>query len=389
MIDRLHFALKEEGILFLGKAEMLLSDTDRFDVVNMRQRLFRRKPGRRTTPHTPVTLRLDAMPTAQKQATGRKRVVGDLMVETSPLSTVGLDADGVLVAASAHARTQFGLTAQDLGRPFRDLELSYRPAELRSLIEQAHRERRSIRLSAVEGRGAVSDSQFYDIVVQPLWGADTSSIGTAITFLDVTLQTRLQHDLKQVREDLETAYEELQSTNEELETTNEELQSSIEELETTNEELQSTNEELETTNEELQSGNEELETMNEEMQVRATELDGARTFLEGVLSSIGSSVVVLSRSGRVRAWNRAAEEMWGLRAAEVEDESFFSLEFGLPVDRLRELFDACQRDRRPTGPLVVPAVNRVGRSLRCRAVCTPLDGESDGVVMLLEEAVEA
>ena len=31
----------------------------------------------------------------------------------------------------------FGLTAHDLGRPFHDLEISYRPVELRSLIERA------------------------------------------------------------------------------------------------------------------------------------------------------------------------------------------------------------------------------------------------------------
>jgi two-component system, chemotaxis family, CheB/CheR fusion protein len=91
--------------------------------------------------------------------------------------------------------------------------------------------------------------------------------GVTVMFIDATLSTRLQLEVKRHREELDTAYEELQSTNEELETTNEELQSSIEELETTNEELQSTNEELETTNEELQSGNEELETMNEEMRI--------------------------------------------------------------------------------------------------------------------------
>ena len=126
-------------------------------------------------------------------------------------------------------------------------------------------------------------------------------------FLDTTLNTKLQLEVKRHRKELDTAYEELQSTNEELETTNEELQSSIEELETTNEELQSTNEELETTNEELQSGNEELETMNEEMRIRTSELDEAHTFLEGVLSSLAAGVVVLDSAMLVKSWNRGAE----------------------------------------------------------------------------------
>ena len=45
IIDGLHFALRAGGYLFLGKAEMLMSDGSRFDVTNIRQRIFRRRPG--------------------------------------------------------------------------------------------------------------------------------------------------------------------------------------------------------------------------------------------------------------------------------------------------------------------------------------------------------
>jgi two-component system CheB/CheR fusion protein len=40
IIDRFHFALREGGYLFLGKAEMLLNDGERFEAVSIRQRLF-------------------------------------------------------------------------------------------------------------------------------------------------------------------------------------------------------------------------------------------------------------------------------------------------------------------------------------------------------------
>ena len=152
----------------------------------------------------------------------------------------------------------------------------YRPVELRSLIERAYAEHRTVRVGAVERQTGPGETQYLDIHIQPLWASDGLSAGVVLMFIDTSISTRLQLEVKRNREELDTAHEELQSTNEELETTNEELQSSIEELETTNEELQSTNEELETTNEELQSGNEELETMNEEMRVRTAELDEAR-----------------------------------------------------------------------------------------------------------------
>ncbi|WP_341273213.1 PAS domain-containing protein [Herbihabitans rhizosphaerae] len=220
--------------------------------------------------------------------------------------------------------------------------------------------------------------QYFDIIIQPLTTENDLVAGFAVVFVDTTLATRLQIEVKRSRQDLETAYEELQSTNEELETTNEELQSSIEELETTNEEL-------ETTNEELQSGNEELETTNEEMRIQTAELDEARAFLEGVLSSVGAGVVVLDADTQVRSWNRGAEELWGLRQHEVRLEDFFSLDFGLPTSDLRELVRECVAVKSRTGPVELRAVNRIGRTITCTVVCSPLDGSTDGVVLLMED----
>ncbi len=363
---------------------MLLSDSDRFEVVSMRQRIFRRREGRPEAPRPPVHVRLDPTPVGGPRSSSPKRMIRDLLVDSSPLAVVGLDVDGIIVAASAQARALFGLTSHDLGRPFRDHELSYRPAELRSIIEQAQQERRAIRLNAVEHHVDAGDPRFYDILVQPLSSAEGLPLGTSITFLDTTLQTRLQQEVKRVREDLEAAYEELQSTNEELETTNEELQSSIEELETTNEELQSTNEELETTNEELQSGNEELETMNEEMRIRTAEIDEARSHLEQVLASIGAGVVVVDTGLLVQEWNKGAEDLWGLRAGEVHLQPFFDLEFGLPTGELRGIVHECLGTSTRTGPVELPAVTRTGRTITCRVTCYPLDRRPEGAVLMME-----
>ncbi|MET8471089.1 CheR family methyltransferase [Streptomyces sp. NPDC006422] len=384
IVDRFHFALRQGGFLFLGKAEMLLNDADRFDVVSMRQRVFRRRPGDAQAPYQPAPVKLRANIGGEMQNMARNRQLRDLILDASPGAAVAVDAEGVVVLINHHARVQFGLTSSDIGRPFQDLEISYRPVELRSLIDQATHERRSLRVNGAERRVG-DDVQFYDILVQPLVGAGGMPAATNITFTDVTVATQLKAEVKRVREDLETAYEELQSTNEELETTNEELQSSIEELETTNEELQSTNEELETTNEELQSGNEELETMNEEMRIRSEELDETRAFLEGVLTSIAAAVVVLDKDLRVKSWNRGAADLWGLRQDEVLNEAFFGLDFGLPTKELREAVEACIRDRKRGAPVVIAAVNRLGRSISCTVQCSPFDGHRGGVVLLMEE----
>ncbi|MGY0486925.1 CheR family methyltransferase [Streptomyces sp. WG-D5] len=384
IIDRFHFALREGGFLFLGKAEMLLNDADRFDVVSMRQRIFRRRPGDSAAPYQPAPVKLRSNLGSEMQNMARNRQLRDLILDAAPGASLAVDAEGIVVLINNHARVQFGLTANDIGRPFQDLEISYRPVELRSLIDQATHERRTLRVNGAERRVG-EDVQYYDIVVQPLVGVGGVPAATNIAFTDVTVTTQLKAEVKRVREDLETAYEELQSTNEELETTNEELQSSIEELETTNEELQSTNEELETTNEELQSGNEELETMNEEMRIRSDELDETRAFLEGVLTSIAAAIVVLDRDLKVKSWNRGATDLWGLRQEEVVDESFFELDFGLPTGPLRQAVSECVRTRSRGEPVAIEAVNRIGRGIMCTVHCSPFDGHRGGVVLLMEE----
>ncbi|GAB2775915.1 CheR family methyltransferase [Streptomyces daliensis] len=384
IIDRFHFALRPSGFLFLGKAEMLLNDAERFEVVNMRQRLFRRRAGEATPPYQPTPLKIRASSGVELNSFARSRQLRDLVLDSAPAPSIALDADGAVAVINSQARAQFGLTTSDIGRPFQDLEISYRPVELRSLIDQSTHERRALRVNRVERRVG-EDVQFFDILIQPLAGPSGLHVATTIAFTDVTVVTQLKSELKTVREDLETAYEELQSTNEELETTNEELQSSIEELETTNEELQSTNEELETTNEELQSGNEELETMNEEMRIRTEELDEARGFLEAVLTSIAAGVVVLDGNLKVKSWNRGAVDLWGLRADEVLEQPFFELDFGLPTHKLLAVAQECLETRERSAPVTVEALSRIGRPIICDVFCSPFGGRDGGIVLMMEE----
>ena len=61
-----------------------------------------------------------------------------------------VDAGGYLTLANQRARTLFRLSVDDLARPFQDLEISYRPLELRSKIQQVYVERRPSQVDEVE-----------------------------------------------------------------------------------------------------------------------------------------------------------------------------------------------------------------------------------------------
>ena len=215
-------------------------------------------------------------------------------------------------------------------------------------------------------------------------------LGAAITFADVTdaPAARRTSSTRSQRE-LETAYEELQSTIEELETTNEELQSTNEELETTNEELQSTNEELETMNEELQSDERGARDDQRRAARRGLELDRVNAFLESVLTSLRTGVIVLDSDQRVKVWNEQAEDMWGLRASEADGQHLMSLEIGLPVEKLKAPVRAALSGQTDGQHVVeLEAVNRFGKKMTCRVTAMPLavGGGNTGVVLLMENA---
>ena len=376
-----HFALNPSGYLFLGKSEMLLTRTNYFRPVDLRRRVFQRlaTPGEGDGPRHPPFVDAGSAGDAHLEP------LRAAIFESSATAQIIVSADDQLVAANRLARTQLGLGPSEMGRPFHELEVSYRPVELRSRIDRAREDGKANIDHAVAWTPRGGDDLFVDIEVIPIVFNGTQ-LGVSITFTDVTKQYRLQLELEQSRRELETAYEELQSTVEELETTNEELQSTNEELETTNEELQSTNEELETMNEELQSTNEELETINVELRDRTGELNQSNVFLAGVLGSLRSGVIVVDPEMTIESWNTVAENMWGLRADEVQGKNLYSLDFGMPVDQLRDVLrESAAAD--DTREVTVDAVNRLGRQISCRVVASPLrdrNGGHHGLVLVLD-----
>ncbi|MET1073735.1 MAG: CheR family methyltransferase [Umezawaea sp.] len=385
ILGRFHFALVPRGVLFLGKAEMLLSHTRIFDAVDLKRRVFRRAangvPG---GPHF-VT---HAFVQDRHIDIGGLDQLRELGFSASPVAQIVVTGDDVVALVNNQAEATFGLSAKDVGRPLRDLDLSYRPVELRGYVDQARLERRTLHVKEVVWDRGPGETMWFEVQISPLVDSGNGILGVSIVFHDVSAARRLLVELEQANTRLESAYEELQSTNEELETTNEELQSTVEELETTNEELQSTNEELETMNEELHSTNDELQTMNDTLRERSGELDQVNGFLESILTSLRAGVIVLDLEMRVLAWNRGAEELWGVRRDEAEGTHLLNLDIGLPLPELRPVVRQALADGSFTTEVKVDAVNRRGREVHVRVVCSSLrssTGEPNGAILVMEQ----
>lgn len=386
ILARFHFALRDTGYLFLGKAEMMRTRTNLFIPGELKHRVFKKasqtmRPGFETPPRR-----------AEQNKTGlelsHQVELWEGVLNAIDLAALVIDRDGELLMANREMQALFDIDQRDCGRPLQDLEISYRPLELRSLIDQAYESGQPVLTKNVEWHPPSGQQKFLDVKVVPLPLEGEDFLGAGITFTDITRFHQMQEQIQHTNQDLETANEELQSSNEELETTNEELQSTNEELETTNEELQATNEELETMNEELQSTNEELETLNVELRQRTEELNTSNTFLESILANLDAGVIVVDTGMHVIDWNNRAEDLWGLRQEEVVDRLFLSLDIGLPVEKLsaplKNSLNAGQ-----TCDLSLDAINRRGQTITCQVRCSPLisaEEEKVGAILLIESS---
>ncbi|MBV9002599.1 MAG: PAS domain-containing protein, partial [Solirubrobacterales bacterium] len=189
ILRRFHFALDDEGYLLLGKSEMLITHTDLFAPVELKRRVFRRvvKP----------TLRDRVRVMAGNAVRGHAPLEAENLREAAfdiggPVQIV-LDHNRSLIMANDAARRLFGIGLNDFGRPVQDLELSYRPVELRTHLDALDRELRATEIKTVNWR--VGDAErVFDVRLTPLIGNGTS-MGTSVSYIDVTEPHRLQDQL--------------------------------------------------------------------------------------------------------------------------------------------------------------------------------------------------
>ena len=379
ILRHFHFALRDHGVMLLGKSEMMLAQRDRFDPIDPRHRIFRRLDHRAgLQDQVAEVVRGGRIDWPAREGDAGESVGAAL--ETAPPPHVVVSPGGRVIFANLAARALLGIAPDEVGRPFAELAVARTPANLLPALDRATAERRRVDVGRVGFRAPGGEERQLEITVIPLAGADDTRLGHSIVFEDVTRFAALQAQLESDRRGLGAAYEELQSTVDELETTNEELHTANEELQTTNEELHSTNEELETMNEELQSTNEELETTNDELRERTGELDSVNDFLESILTSLAVGVVVLDRAQKVQVWNRGAEDLWGVRPEEAVDRHFLGLDIGLQPERLAPSLRAVLAGVSAREVTRIETVDRRGKPIVCVTTVVPLVSRNGGPV---------
>jgi two-component system CheB/CheR fusion protein len=358
----LHYALKPGGRLWLGRSETAGASRALFDVEDMRNKIFVRRPGG------------SAPGLSFRSALGGGRADPFLRAAPAPLEVPRLnlpkEAERILLAkyvppgvviSAAMEIVQFrgdtgAYLAPAAGAPSQHLLKMLREGLLvgvRAAILRAEAEGRPVREERLRVK---SDQGFRELAVEviPIKAGDAKQGGFLVLFDEhgkpdrgslgiredsVVATTTADHiaaitndELVRLTQELAATREYLQVVIEQQEAANEELQSANEEAQSANEEMQSVNEELETSKEEIQSSNEELATVNDELNSRNLELSRlnsslqlARDYAESIVASMRSPLVVLDAGLRVKTASAAFYETFHVDPTATEGRLIYDL----------------------------------------------------------------
>ena len=362
--DIFHFALRQEGLLFLGTSESADDASSLFAPIDKKYRIYARRSAYRPAqplpsrplyltlgqnprhsslqvpPTVPSTDRVGAPPAGlaallpERLSGARPFSWGEVhlkLIERLGPPSVLVDREHNIVHVSEHAGRflQFGA-----GEPTMNLLRVVHPGlriELRSLLLHAEKNKEPIEARRVpcDIEGARRE---INIRVCP-----TAELGPElllVTFDEgetVASQTPparpTQEGLmaQQFEQEVDHLKAQLRDTVEQYEASTEELKASNEELQAMNEELRSASEELETNREELQSINEELTTVNQELKSKVEELSNTNSDLQNLMGSTNIATVFLDRDLRIKRYTPSAVPLFNLIPTDV----------GRPLSHLR------------------------------------------------------
>jgi two-component system, chemotaxis family, CheB/CheR fusion protein len=323
VLTHFHYALRRNGVLVLGKSELIPFAAKLFEPLDLQRRIYRKDRGRE------AALAREHLVSLLGQDRGGKQGARDLegvdqfhrdVVRSLQTPVIATSADGTILLWNPAAAALWRKDESEVaGKKLASLGLPGLSGDV--LIEKT-RAIREGRAAVEHGVGVLNRRQGeplqLEVEITPMREAARGVSGLLYLIRDVTAMASLEAELRR-------STVERESTLQELQTINQELQSANEELETTNEELQSTNEELETTNEELQSTNAELDATNRELAHRTEEMN-ALTFVQRItIRTLNVAVVVLDRAGKVELWNLAAERLLGIPEHEAVGQNFWTL----------------------------------------------------------------
>lgn len=324
-ISLFHYALKQNGALFLGNAESLGSCKALFKSVSHKKcRIYRKVESKQTMrlalnlphlPERPIALSGKHLPVAEARQAIAELVQESLLEEFTPIAIAINQQYDILYhngPTNRYLRQPRGIPTQNLLELFPEALRN----KIRGGIYRAATESKPISmqvpLTAADKRkkqvllrfSKVRENLFLILFQEKKGRArEAAHVSPDTTVSEENVVRQLETELAATRQDLQSHIEQLKSLNEELHSSNEELQAA--------------NEELETSREELQSLNEELVTVNSQLQVKIEEQEETNNDLGNFLSSTNIPTVFLDHLLRVKRFTPAMSKLVQLLPTDV------------------------------------------------------------------------
>jgi two-component system CheB/CheR fusion protein len=318
LIPVFHYALKQDGWLFLGSAENIANRGDLFDTVDAGTRIFRRKGGMRQSVAMPLFVPL-LEPTTEREQKERfpstvdrveftMRRIGELY---APAHVVVNESNDV-VRSSSRTGKYLELAVGLPSHRITDLAKPGLRSAIRSLLDTARRtgKRSTQRKIRIDG-----EDEGHRIVTVT---ADPIGYGEVLLVFQDQASDVVDGQAVETEASASAFEDNIRQLEDELAEARTRLRTTVEELETSNEELKSSNEEMMSMNEELQSTNEELATVNEELKNKVDQVARANSDLQNFIESTQVPTIFLDRRLRIRSFTPACQSLFRFQDQEKE-----------------------------------------------------------------------
>ncbi|MFP4229059.1 MAG: CheR family methyltransferase [Salinivenus sp.] len=353
----IHYGLREDGFLFLGRSEALGQAGRLFTTTDAANNILQARPlPKNQSPHVPFMSVLRHTTRSADASDGSSPRTpfsppdgptpsgdtddADRSVERLHQQAVMEDVASVLVddtrkivhlsgAADRYLQYEGGAPTSDL---LSCVPKPVRP-ELRSALYQAFKKGERVRRTGLH-LPLGGEQRRLALLVRPLEsdGVQYAHVRfedrAADPSAEPTAKAENEHEAT-LRAELERTREQLQNTSQEYEAATEEMETANEELLSMNEELQSKNEELETSKEELQSVNEELKATNRELKTKVEEARRSKGALENLMEATEIATLFLNRSLQIRRYTPAVTSLFNIQPSDV----------GRPLSDFAQRFD--------------------------------------------------
>ena len=357
VLQLLHFALANQGILFLGSSESLGDLSEEFTTIQSKWKLFRKRRdvSLSTTQINRPTF-INQLPSNSHSKKGDRatdRLLSEVFkycLNSQPITCILVSQNNQLVRVFYNAAQ---LLEFPVGEAILDVVEIVPPALQLPLSTALHRAKRDRELVLYTGIKVDREGEELSVNLRVGCQKENSTQGdylivvfeietpvalpTAAMRFDITQEaatqlTELEYELQQTRENLQVTIEELETTNEEQQATNEELLASNEELQSINEELQSVNEELYSVNAEHQSKIEQLTQLNND--------------IDNLLRSTDIGVIFLDSDLKIRKFTPAATVAVNIKPNDV-GRSISDITNNLDCSNLSEIFEQVIASQEP------------------------------------------